>query len=328
MHNPWLMLVDGHYFLHSSMRVPQLGVMCTLDGRPTGGIFGFLSSIKKSLDVYPSIRRVVVSWDTDRSLRRLKILPSYKNNREPNNDEEREEREKYNKRFEYQSKCLKDNLFSFGIRQAALPVREGDDIIALMCRLYNEIPKLIVTEDKDIFQLVDENTIMYRPFREEEVNFENFDEITGAVDIPRFLVTKAILGDTSDNIPNIPKVGKKTVESLMGYVNRCEPPVDSIGAINLFMEACEHAPKTKSGKMQAKIKSIYDSEDHILRNLDLVDMSFEKFNEDEENAIRYYVEGGQVTFNRDKSLRFLTDVEFKSMIKYFSIFDNLFGQLR
>jgi 5'-3' exonuclease len=308
------------------MHVPDLEVMMASDGRKTGGVFGFFSSLRKTLEAYQNSSKVVVAWDTNRSKRRIELLPEYKGNRNPKDEEEAKEMERYNISFQSQLALIQRNLISFGIRQVALPNREGDDIIGLVCRLFPDQAKVVVSDDKDLIQLVGCTTSVFRPFKEEEINLENFEEKTGAVDRMRFITAKAILGDKSDNISGVEGVGEKTVKDLLKIVNKT--PADMIeDHVLVFEAACHQMPQTKKKQMKARYAKVVDGLDVIRRNMELINLSKEDFSEEEEKAAQYYVEGGVVRFNRQAAIGFFTDLEFNSMIKYFSTFDKVLSPL-
>lgn len=324
---PETLIVDGHYFLHRSLRQPDVMAFKTSTGITTGGVYGFITSLRVALDAYQSIRRVVVAWDTGRSPRREGILPEYKGQREPKNEEEAAEQEKFHKTFNEQIQLLKQNLFYMGVRQVALPCREGDDLIGTICDLYPDEAKIVVTEDKDMLQLVDATTSVFRPRKEDEVNAGNFLEKTGAANRDLFLVSKAIVGDVSDNILGVPKAGPTTVKQLLEVANEAVEEVVE-DPVTAFMLACESQPKTKKGAMLARVRAVYEGRDTILRNLEMMDIRKEEFSDEEKEAIRYYVKGGRMKYDREKVMKFFIDLEFKSMLKYFSSYDRLFGELR
>ncbi len=323
---PPILLVDGNYILHRCLHTPDLAAMKTSTGTPTGGIFGFFSSLRKSLESYSDTRRVIVAWDTGRSPRRLELLPEYKANRQPKDEDEREESERYKAVFDHQVGLIKQNLPRFGVRQVALPSREGDDLIGLICKLYPRRKKTIVTDDKDMLQLVNRTTSVFRPIREEEVTFLNFEEKTGSENPSKFIVAKSILGDKSDNIDGVPKVGKKTVQDLLEVVNR--QVSEQVGdVIDKFVSACARMPRTKKGALLARFKGVLEGVDRIKRNVDLIDISRESFSEKEVEAVRFYCEGGKVSFSHDNSIAFFSSLEFNTFIKTFSVCSRLFGEL-
>lgn len=92
-------------------------------------------------------------------------------------------------------------------------VLEGDDVVAFLAKT---LPghNIIVTVDQDMLQLVNENTDVYNPIKKYIITHENFQQ---HMPVPRehFVKYKAAMGDKSDNIPGIPKVGAKRAQRLV-----------------------------------------------------------------------------------------------------------------
>ena len=102
---------------------------------------------------------------------------------------------------------------SLGIKNMFPKVMEADDVIAWLTR---KLPgqKTVVTVDQDMLQLIDRETSVYSPIKKVMITTDNFHEMTGTT-ISKFLDYKALQGDKSDNIPGVPRVGKKTALKLV-----------------------------------------------------------------------------------------------------------------
>lgn len=98
---------------------------------------------------------------------------------------------------------------SLGIVQIFPNVMEADDIIAWLVKkkLYSD-KKIIISGDHDLIQLIDINTQYYEARKKELVNLDNYKDYTEGVDIDKFVIFKAIRGDSSDNIRGIRGYGK------------------------------------------------------------------------------------------------------------------------
>jgi len=105
-------------------------------------------------------------------------------------------------------------------------IMEADDVIAWLSHTLTDHEITIVTVDQDMYQLINENISVYSPIKKITVNDSNFNEITG-VSQSNFLSYKALMGDKSDNIPGIPKVGKKTAMKILD--NDLEVELDKRG---------------------------------------------------------------------------------------------------
>lgn len=89
---------------------------------------------------------------------------------------------------------------------------EADDIIYYISK--NKLgKKFVVSSDKDLLQIVDENTSVYSPTKKIVYNTDNFEQLIGMTPV-EFVKYKAILGDTSDNISGVPKYGTKKAHKL------------------------------------------------------------------------------------------------------------------
>ena len=91
---------------------------------------------------------------------------------------------------------------------------EADDVIAWLTHTLTDHQITIVTVDQDMYQLINENVNVYSPIKKININTHNFEEVTGT-NRKDFLSYKALIGDKSDNIPGIPKVGKKTALKIL-----------------------------------------------------------------------------------------------------------------
>ncbi len=117
---------------------------------------------------------------------------------------------------------IKDMLNSLGIKSLYPNVMEADDVIAYMS---HNLPgkKFIVTVDKDLYQLIDENTFVFNPIQKVTVTPANFPTYTKGVDIKHFLDYKALVGDNSDNIKGLSKVGHKRALNLIEKFEKLSP---------------------------------------------------------------------------------------------------------
>ena len=104
-------------------------------------------------------------------------------------------------------------LSTLGVRNIYPGVLEGDDVIAWLCNKVDG-PKVIVSADQDMLQLIDEDTIVYSPIKNILIDKDNFQDIIG-VPQDQFIRYKALMGDKSDNIPGLKKCGPKTAVKMI-----------------------------------------------------------------------------------------------------------------
>jgi DNA polymerase I len=202
-----LMLVDGHGLAYRAYHaMPES--MATADGEPTNAVFGFTSMLLDALrDHEPDY--VIVSFDVGKTFRH-EAFEEYKAHRAPMPDDLRTQIER-----------MYSVLEALNIPVFAKDGFEADDVIGTIARMAGDTcdEVLIVTGDSDLLQLADGKAKILLPGRPRFGDFRLFDR-QAVIDrygfeperIPEF---KALVGDTSDNIPGVPGVGEKTAKTLM-----------------------------------------------------------------------------------------------------------------
>ncbi len=203
-----LMILDGNSIVNRAFY--GIRALNAPDGTPTNAVYGFMTIMQRIYeDVKPDA--MCVSFDLKAPTFRHKAFDSYKAQRKGMPEE-----------LAVQMPILKEMLDKMGIRRYELEGYEADDILGTVGRICENKnwECVIVTGDKDSLQLVSPTTtvcnvktrggstetIMYTPERfREEYGFE-----------PELMVDlKALMGDTSDNIPGVPGVGEKTAMGLV-----------------------------------------------------------------------------------------------------------------
>ena len=202
------------------------------DGTPTGGVYGFASIavevIKKLEPDY-----VVVAWDKTKTAtrKRKEIYPEYKAGRtRPPED------------FFAQIPLLHELLESFGWPLIEMDDYEADDIIGTIsvAAKAEDIETCVVSGDYDMMQLLDSHTSVYinkkgaDMLRFTEVEFEE----KYGVKLAQFVDYKALVGDSSDNIPGARGIGPKAAEKLLAEY-------DTLDDIYAHIEELKGAQKTK-----------------------------------------------------------------------------------
>lgn len=221
-----ILLVDGNNVMMRAFHTPS-GDLCTKAGEPTGSMRGFLNSLKTYIEKFPETTKVVVAWDSSRSEWRKKIFPEYKGNR--NYDRTPEEKEKFDGLWK-QIELVHELLPSLGVYSVRVPGNECDDVISYICQKYKDENKVIISSDKDFFQLIDNNTSIYNLYKDKiisEVNF--YDEYK--INLSAYMGYKALIGDPSDNICGIPGIGEKTAKTLMdkyGHIDNILNPTPEV----------------------------------------------------------------------------------------------------
>jgi 5'-3' exonuclease len=207
-------LVDGHNLAFRCFHAPGMSSLTDKHGRPTGVILGFLRSLGALKKRFPEAALHVV-WDGS-SKRRKQRFNEYKANRDGSASIAPEAPSGI--RFD-PLRVLRDMLPLFGIRQAWNPDEEADDVIATLVRgqLSSEI-NVIFSTDRDLLQLVSTTTSLLTPpaGSRNEVLYDPGTVVkTMGVPPGKVVELRSLYGDTSDNIPGVPRVPKKVLRSLI-----------------------------------------------------------------------------------------------------------------
>ncbi|WP_108665257.1 DNA polymerase I [Euzebya rosea] len=226
---PTLALLDGYSLAYRAFfALPE--DLRTTTGQVTNAAYGFTSMVIKLLDEHPPEALAAV-FDKGRPAERTEILPEYKANRKESPDE-----------FRSQLPLIDEVLEAMGIPRVDLEGQEADDLIAS----YAETAKadgwdvLVVTGDRDLFQLVDEGDGEHGAVRVLYTRRGISDTIvmdTAAVEdkygVPptSYPMLAALRGDPSDNIPGVPGVGDKTAAKLLAAHGTLEGIYDNIDSI-------------------------------------------------------------------------------------------------
>lgn len=228
-----LVLIDGmSVFYRGYFAMPGLSLP---DGTPTGGVFGFASiAIEVIKKLEPDY--VAVAWDKSKTAtaKRKEIYPEYKAGRTRPPDD-----------FFAQIPLLHDLLESFGWPVIELDEYEADDIIGTISAEATEkaIETCIVSGDYDMMQLLSEHTSVYINKKGSDMmrfTETEFEEKYG-VKLAQFIDYKALVGDSSDNIPGVRGIGPKAAQTLLGVYGTLDGVYDHIeeikGAQKLKLEA-------------------------------------------------------------------------------------------
>lgn len=250
-------LVDGSHLLHRIRHTPQ-ALLTTKDGKPSGLVFGFLRSLAKIRRESKNTAQLVVAWDKTSSEFRTKLFPDYKKGRYSNmSDEDRQKLVNYNEG----RKILINLLGHLRIPTISMHGVEADDIIGFLSLIPYGEPKVILSDDKDLLQLITDDTSVYRPVSKQFVDKATFISKYGLnPDNYRkhFIMIRAIVGDKSDCIPGIKGIGEKTALTITRKLLKGEELGDSARA-KAFRE------HTELFELNCKLMDIF----HVFRETDL-----------------------------------------------------------
>lgn len=214
-----ILIVDAmNAFIRNYVMNPSISAT----GSPIGGTKGFLMSLQKTTkQIEPD--KIIIVWDGGGgSAKRRSLAKQYKGGRKPlklnraynGMDAMEESQNRYD-----QMKRTIEYLNNMPVIQMMVEDVEADDVIGYVCRMpsLKEDIKIIVSMDKDFYQLCDSKTIIYKPVKD---LFLNKNRILDEFDIHpnNFAVARAIDGDKSDNLPGVKGAGMKTIAKKFNFL--------------------------------------------------------------------------------------------------------------
>ncbi len=236
-----LILIDGSaYIFRAYYGLPPMN---RSDGTPINAVFGFTNMLVKLIEDYRNDKMIVV-FDAARENFRNQIYKAYKANRG-------ETPEDLIPQFEIIRECVD----AFKIPQLEMEGFEADDIIATYCKLSQKqkIESIIVSSDKDLMQLVNENVTMLDPMKNKKIGVDQVIEKFG-LPPDKVIQIQALTGDKVDNIPGAPGIGPKTALTL----------IQEFGDVNSLIKNAMKIPQEKRRNV------ILENKNDILISLELV----------------------------------------------------------
>jgi DNA polymerase-1 len=248
MSRPTLYLFDGSSILYRSFYAIQR--LSNAGGFPTNAIYGFIATMRKIMDGRkPDLLGIV--FDTPGPKVRHEIYEDYKAQRKPMPDD-----------LVVQIPRLKEVLSAFRIPLFENSRYEADDVLASLAlrAAARGIHSVIVTTDKDLFQVVNEMTSVYNPAKDMLIDAAKVKEVFGVA--PSQVVDVLTLwGDPTDNIPGVPGVGEKTAKSLIaeyGSLDALLAGLDKVKNARVRTAIQENGAKLAMSRRLALIESDLD----------------------------------------------------------------------
>ncbi|HNZ52847.1 MAG TPA: DNA polymerase [bacterium] len=193
-----------------------LPMMTSPDGQPVNSIYGFISMFFKTVDKFKGYS-FVAALDSKTPTFRKDYFPEYKANRkevDPN--------------LKCQFKHIEKMLEALNVTIFSMDGFEADDIIASIAEKNRGSDIVIISSDKDLTQLINENVFLYDSMKEKLIGADAVKEKFGVYPnkMKEFLT---LTGDSSDNIPGIPGVGPKTAAALLEEYGSIDNIYNNIG---------------------------------------------------------------------------------------------------
>ncbi|MDD5194789.1 MAG: DNA polymerase, partial [Candidatus Omnitrophica bacterium] len=278
MTNKTIYLIDGTSICYRSFYAIRLS---SSKGLPTGAIYGFYQTLKKIKTQF-NPDYMGICFDVSRKTFRQEKFKDYKIQRPPMPDP-----------LKIQIPLIKKLIDAMGITLVEKEGFEADDIIFSLTKkaVAENLETVIVTSDKDIFQLLDEkNVSIYNPTQEKLFRQEDFTKEFGfaPLSIIDFL---ALAGDSADNIPGAKGIGKAGALKLIKEFKTVE---------NIFSNAVNLSPRMQ--------KIILDNKENILLSKELVKLEACPINTDWKDL--------KIKESDQEALyKMFSEFEFKSLLK-------------
>ncbi|MBQ6376316.1 MAG: DNA polymerase I [Lachnospiraceae bacterium] len=295
-----LVLIDGHSILFRAFYGMPLS-MTGPDGLHTNALYGFLSILNKIIDdEKPDY--LAVAFDLPEPTFRHELYSDYKGNRGPAPDEFRE-----------QVPVMKQLLSDMEIPVVTASGFEADDILGTLAKRAEEqgVDVVIISGDRDLLQIASEHTLVVIPkTKGGNTTYERYTpaDVTAAFGVTPegFIELKALMGDSSDNIPGLPGVGPKTASRILAEFGTIE-------------NAKNHVDEIKPKKAQEAMRDSYDK---LLLSRELVTIRKDApaaFSKEEFRAHSIYTKAAYESFKR---------LGFKSLLGRFAEDQQEIGQSR
>ena len=274
-----LYLIDGNSLVYRSYYAIRF--LSNSKGFPTNAIYGFISMLKKFIEKEKPYYLGIV-FDVKGPTIRHKAFKDYKAHRKPMPED-----------LVVQIPIIKKVIQAMNIPFFEHENYEADDVLGSLAHHASkkQISSVIVTTDKDIFQLVDKLTSVYNPVKDIYLDERKVKELFG-VSPSQVTDVLALWGDPSDNIPGVPGIGEKTSKSLISQFGSLENLLDNLDQI-------EKAP------LRDKIK----------QNLDQLKLSHQLVTIEKGLTLQFSLEDFSISEpNREELIPIFQELEFSSLL--------------
>tara|TARA_R110002096_G_scaffold168362_3_gene338954 strand:+ start:7051 stop:8007 length:957 start_codon:yes stop_codon:yes gene_type:complete len=288
------LIIDGtNIFYRAYVVNPSLST----SGLPVGGLVGFLKSLQKLIrEMKPT--KVFVCWDgAGGSSRRRSVISSYKEGRKAirlnrsigvslSLEEENQSKIRQMLRlFEYLDNLPLIQLIHDGV--------EADDLVSILCRQV-EGQKIIISSDKDFYQLLNEETIIYRPvqavFKTRDVIIDEFK-----IHPNNFALARAVSGDKSDNLQGVRGAGLKTLAKRFPFLIESKDY-----SLTDLVDTCEET----ENKLKIH-EGIIDNYDKILKNYKVMQLYIPNVSFQVKDTVKNSVENYSRYYNKTEIIKMM-----------------------
>ena len=314
--NKRVLIVDQlNLFFRNYIVNPSLST----DGMPIGGLRGCMQSLQKVIrESKPNM--IVICWDGEGGSKKRKLLKKdYKQGRKPirlnrairNMSDE----EEIDNKFWQQSRLI-EYYNQIPVIQFMFKATEADDIIAYVAhhKSLKDYEKIILSSDKDFFQLLDDNTVLYRPIQKEVLNKKN---ILDKFDIhpTNFALARAMVGDKSDNIDGIQGLGLKTVSRRFPFLKEEKTKT--------FSDVLSHCKKELADKEIKAYRNVLNAENILRRNYHMMQLYAPMLTVDAKSLINRTLRTPDHSFNKTELIKMMMkdgfgEINFIDLFRHFN----------
>jgi DNA polymerase-1 len=287
--NKRVLIIDA---LNAYLRAYIVDPSLSSNGQPIGGIKGFMKILQKLVrETQPD--EIAVIWDGPNGSAKRKIMDkNYKAGRKPlrlNRAYNNLSVNEVQKNKTWQQVRVMEYLNQMPIVQTIISEIEADDVIAYITQMeyYKGWQKIIVSNDKDFMQLCDEETVLYRPTKKELLNKQRIVEQTG-VHPTNMALARAIIGDSSDNLPGIRGAGFATVAKRLNFLS-----ADKTYTIQDVIDFCE-----KTGSKLKFFSNIVEGKVLIEHNYKMMQLYAPQMSIQSKMVVKEAIENFESTFNK------------------------------
>lgn len=283
-----LYIIDGSAYIYRAYHA--VAPLTNSHGQYTHAVYGFINIMRRLIkDKSPS--RMLMAYDSRGPVFRHDMYPEYKANRPPMPDD-----------LVTQIPYIKEYVKGANIPSLEVPGVEADDIIATAALKYSKagLKVIIVSGDKDLLQLIDENITVWDPMKNKVMDAKAVQE-KYSLPPTSLLDCFALMGDSADNVPGVPGVGPKTAQKLIA----------EYGSLDGLYEQIEGLKKSK---MKEKL---IDNKDGAYLSKDLIRLKVDVQVPDDPDHFL-------LTEPHDDILRKLyEELEFTTLLKEVEVFEKV-----
>ena len=311
-----MLLIDQlNLFFRSYIVDPSLST----NGQPIGGLKGVIKALQKIIrEAKPD--EIIICWDGRGGSTKRKIInKNYKEGRKPPrlNRGDRiltESEERTNKVWQLQR--LTEYFNEMPLIQFMFDGVEADDVIAYLAKhkYYEDWQKVIVSSDKDFFQLLDTTTVLYRPVQKQVLNMKTLIKKHN-IHPNNFALARAMVGDKSDNLEGVGNIGLATAYKRFPFLLDEKPAT--------LTEVLDYSKEQLKEKKLKAYENIINNADILKRNYKMMQLYAPILDINAKKILRETVQGAKISFNKTEIIKMMTqdgfgEVNFNELFVHFN----------